>query len=48
MNNNKHIVNAEKIAKLIPLAKTLSDKQTMVKAWANEVRLACRNAVRVA
>jgi len=44
MKKNKHIVNAERIAALIPLAKTLTDKQKMVKSWASEFKLACRVA----
>lgn len=44
MKKNIHIVNADRLARLIGLAANPRVKSTLVKAWANEIRLACRLA----
>lgn len=46
MNKNIHIVNAEKISAQMPLATNPSNKNKLIKQWANEMRLACRFAAK--
>lgn len=47
MNKNIHIVNTEKLARLIGLASTPKAKMILIKEWASEFRLACRFAARL-